>query len=146
MIYKCKHFGIFELTDPVMYRCNGDKAFAFFTDEIKKSIDAVRDFFNRPVTVNNWIWGGDFQWRGLRTHYCTIGSKTSQHRIVGDRLCNAFDFDVDGMSAEEVRQEIIKNKDIPSFKYITRLEKDVNWVHMDCKPLDGEERIYLFKG
>jgi hypothetical protein len=145
-MYKCKHFKIFELTDPVIYKANGENAFAFFTEEIKQSIDAIREFFDRPVTVNNWIWGGQFQWRGLRSSMCNVGSLKSQHRIVDTRLCNAIDFDVKDLTAEQVRQEILNNQNIPSLRFITRMEKDVNWVHIDCKPLDGQERIYMFRG
>jgi len=146
MMYKCKHFKIFELVDPVIYRANGENAFAFFTEEIKQSIDGVREFFDRPTTVNNWIWGGQFQWRGLRSHLCKEGALKSQHRIVEERLCNAIDFDVEGLTAEQVRREILNNQNIPSLRFITRMEKDVNWVHIDCKPLDGQERIYMFRG
>jgi len=136
-MYKCKHFKIYELTDPVTYKAYGEQAWDFFTDEILMSIDGVRDFFGVSVTANDWYWRGNLQWRGYRPKWCQIGATRSQHRI-----CNAVDCDIKGISAEHARQEIVANKDDPRLQHIMRLEGEVNWLHLDCKPTENRIRVF----
>ena len=129
-----RYFKAYELVDRLTYERLGEKALDLFTPEILEALDGVREFFDEPITVNNWISGGRFQWRGYRTPEKAkmLGSPNSEHA-----KGNAFDFDVKGMTAQEVRQNIILNKDNPLLK------DSVNWVHMDCKPINM--RIRLFK-
>jgi len=133
--YKCKHFEIYELVDPVTFDKWGEQAWMFFRPEALLSLDKIREFYNKPVTINNWKWGGSFRYRGLRPNYVTTGAVWGQHRFG-----NAFDLDVKGLSAEQVRQDIIKNKDTV-FTEITCLEANVNWVHFDCRNVSN--RIML---
>lgn len=133
--YKCKYFEIYELIDPDTYNKWGERAWMFFNPHALVSLDDIRKHFGRRVTVNNWKWGGPFTMRGLRPPTSTVGATFGQHRFG-----NGFDSDVDGVTAEEVRREIIKHKD-DVFQYITCLEADVSWVHFDCRNI--ENRIML---
>lgn len=138
-----KHFYAYELLDKETYTEKGVSALDLFTPEILTALDNVREFFNEPITVNNWMSGGPFQWRGYRTpeKAAELGAPGSEHA-----KGNAFDFDVKGMTAEEVRQVIILNKDNPLLAGIMRLEANTSWIHMDCKKLVlPQERIYIFK-
>lgn len=158
-----KFFKAYELVDRKTYETLGDKAIELFTPEILEALDGVREFFDEPILVNNWHSGGEYQWRGYRTPEKAkqLGSEFSQHawsevasehngtewKIVNGKqklvpLCNAFDFDVRNMSANEVRQVIRLNKDDPLLSRIMRMEDRVGWVHIDCKPVT--KRIYLF--
>jgi len=134
-----KYFQLYELVDKRTYEKLGDAAWGFFNPEALTALDDIREFFNSPVTVNNWYSGGPFQWRGYRTpeQAAREGSPNSQHRFG-----NAFDLDIQGVSAEEARQTIIANKNSPQLKRIQRLEGKVNWVHFDLKPVPN--RIYVF--
>ena len=90
------------------------------------------------IGVNNWHEGGPFSQRGFRDDPAT-GSTFSQHRFG-----RALDFDVVGMAADEVRSWILNHvKELP---FITRMERDVNWVHIDCAAEDIKGGIILFKG
>jgi hypothetical protein len=100
----------------------------FFQPRALFSLDGIRVHFGRPVIVNNWLWRGDFQFRGFRPVTCQTGAEYSQHR-----MGNAFDLDVQGIPAEEVRQEILKRKDDVLFHFIMCLEAGTNWVHFDCR-------------
>lgn len=140
--YQCKseNFKIHELVDPVIVSRYGEFAWSFFKPQALMMLDAIKDFYQTSVTVNNWTWGGNFQWRGLRTSRCKEGGEMSQHRLGG-----AFDLDVRGVSPSKVRKDIIDNKD-GVFHLITRLEvtlngKEINWVHFDCANVP--ERIVL---
>ncbi|MDA8104670.1 MAG: D-Ala-D-Ala carboxypeptidase family metallohydrolase [Nitrospiraceae bacterium] len=136
--YRCKHFQIYELVDKRTFDEFGTKAWELFKEPALIALDGIREFFAAPVTINNWWNGiGSFQFRGFRPAWYQGGATHSQHR-----LGNAFDFAVKGLSAEQVRQRIIENKDHELLKNIMRLEAAVNWVHFDCKPV--ELRIEVF--
>lgn len=101
-----------------------------------QALDGIRDFFDAPVIVNNYHAGGRFQFRGLRPRFCSVGAEYSQHR-----LGNAFDCDVAGVSAEQVRKVILAHRDDPRFLFINCIEADVNWLHFDCRNIPDRIRI-----
>ena len=136
--YKCVNFKPEELVDrQTLERFKGDIWF-LFNQRALIALDGIRNYFKKPVTVNNWYWNGSFQFRGFRPFDESTGAKYSQHR-----LGNAFDLDVEGIPAGEVREEIIKNKDGVHFYLITCLEIDITWLHFDCRNI--ENRILLVK-
>ena len=55
----------------------------------------------------------------------------------------AYDITVQGMSAEEARQLIIKNKD--NLPYPIRLEDGVSWLHVDTYDMGNGKKITLFR-
>ena len=136
--YRCRHFSIHELIDEQTFIQWGEDAWMFLRPEALISLDNIRTYFGKPITVNNWIWGGDLQYRGFRPFYCKVGADYSQHRFG-----NAFDITVEGIGAEEVRQEILANKNHVAFEAITCLETDIEWVHFDLRNV--QDRIWLVK-
>lgn len=140
MVSRLKHFQLYELVDQATYESEGEKAWEHFTDEILFSLDGLRDFFGRPITINTWHGGGEFRYRGYRPPSYPHGAKFSQHR-----LGNAFDCDVAGMPANQARVEIVMHQDDLRLAMITRMEKGKNWLHVDCGAVpEGKQRIYLF--
>ncbi|MDO9535084.1 MAG: hypothetical protein Q7J85_07070 [Bacillota bacterium] len=135
-MYKCKHFKIYELVDPVTYKRFGDEAWMFLNPLILMAADGIREYFGVPVTINNWHWGGEFQWSGLRTVFCTIGGKWSQHRFA-----NAIDCDIKDIPAEEARQRILANQNHPLLQHITCIEASTNWLHIDSRNIKDRIRI-----
>ena len=136
--YKCTNFKPEELVDKQTFeRFKGNIWFLFRQDALI-SLDGIRNYFKKPVIVNNWREGGSFKFRGLRPHESPVWTQYSQHSFG-----NAFDLDVVGMKADEVRKEIINNKDDDHFDLITCLEIGINWVHFDCRNIS--ERILLVK-
>jgi hypothetical protein len=137
----CKHFRIYELVDRQTYMNYGERAWTLISPDLQEALDGVREFFNQPVTVNNWYGGGPFQYRGYRGPACPIGAEHSQHK-----LGMAADFDVHEHTAEDARKIIKDNEDDPLLAKIMRMEDGVNWVHIDLKELaDNQKRIYLLK-
>lgn len=134
-----KHFKAFELVDPQTYAKFGEDSFKFFRPEILYALDRLREFFDRPMIVNNWKTGGPFQWRGLRTIDCAEGAALSPHRVGA-----AIDFDVVGMDEDLARQMILA-KPLGSFPGIRRIEDGLvassgnrrQWTHIDCFEHDG---------
>jgi hypothetical protein len=138
MNYTCRHFRIEELVPKDVFEKFGDRSWQFLNPVALKALDNIREHFDDYVTVNNWLWGGPFQARGFRPMWSNVGASLSQHR-----LGNAFDLDVDNLSAKAVRAEIILHKHHPHFRDINCLEADVNWVHFDCRNIPEETRILI---
>jgi hypothetical protein len=116
-----------EVVPPEIYSIYGDRSWQFMDARILWTIDSIRDYFGRAIKINNWHTKGSFRYRGFRPpNY--VGVILSQHRFG-----RAVDFDIDGMSAHEVRDVILSDKKLDFKMYITAIELGVNWVHIDCR-------------
>jgi len=107
------------------------------------------------MIINDYLWGGKNKNRGYRDpislidqdHYMATGeiiaswsSFTSQHC-----LGNGVDSSFKNHLAEDVRSYIIANSESESFKYITAIEKEVEWLHIDSRNFkNGDERFFIF--
>lgn len=136
------HFKVQELVDKATFDRLGVDAITLFDPRILEIAEGLRTFFNAPMTINNWLWGGNLQNRGLRGPECTIGAPKSYHKVG-----KALDCDIQGFTAAELREEILRNQDAPELCLIQRMEADVSWLHVDVGDLpSGKSRIYVFKG
>lgn len=115
MIYIPKYFSLQEC-----FPNDFPHDWKYFDSRILISADQLREFFG-PL----WVNGNGLTQCGFRTN----GSKTSQHRFG-----RGLDLHSDKYSSEEIRFYIIKNK--KDFPYITFLEIDINWIHIDCRNSD----------
>ena len=117
--------------------------------------DSIRDHFGCSVIVNNYLFGGNNEFRGYRPVIeiavlevimgktiitSKVGSFTSQH-------CQGrgIDFNLEKYTAEEVRQDILKNPNAKRYRYVTALETGVSWVHIDCRHWDKSKGILTFQ-
>jgi hypothetical protein len=133
-------FALYELVDRATYEMWGEDAWSLLNPDLLYSVDGVREFFGVPCYINNWYGGhGSNQYRGYRPDGCTVGAKNSEHK-----KGNAADMTIDGWNAPDARGYILENQDHPLLCKIMRMEKNVGWVHIDCKPV--KNRIYMFKG
>jgi len=136
-----------EFLPPLQYknilRLPEDKREAAFyklvNPKIVKLANFFREYFDAPVIINNWHSGGTYTLRGWRPKESKIGAKNSQHKIG----C-AFDCDVKGKSAEEVRKIIQENQPLFYAKGLRRNENLVSWVHNDIKETGQTDKIILF--
>jgi len=120
-MYIPKYFKWHELMPSPEY----EKYWLIIMDErLLMTIDAMREHYKRPITVNNWMQGGQFRFRGYRPPDNATGAKYSQHRFG-----RAVDLDVLGIPAEQVRNDIRSGL----FPEITCIEAGVNWVHIDVR-------------
>jgi len=74
---------------------------------------------------------GRFQYRGYRDRTCSIGAPMSMHREG-----KAIDFDIMGWDAETSRKRIVELC-IKGLPHPIRIEKGVNWVHIDVKEVEN---------
>lgn len=132
-----KYFKIQELVSEAVYKKYGDKSWEFIDTRLIKVLDLLREHFNRPITVNNWLWGGNLQQRGLRANKDELVANKKDYYISQHCLGKAVDFNIKGLSAQEVYEEILKNKE--KFYLISRIEniKDTpTWTHIDVANVD----------
>jgi len=144
MKYIPKHFSIDELACPHIYDKFGAVAWQFFDQRILITLDILRDKFNKPIYINDWQVHGRFDERGFRCIQCSLVKKAIKEKrlyVSPHMTGQAADFDVRGLSAEEVRQWIIKNQNL--LPYPIRLENGVSWVHLDTRDAD-KGKVYLF--
>lgn len=110
-----------------------------FHENAIRTLIEIRDLFAYPITINDWEWGGPWHYRGYRPASYYSATSYSQH-LFG----NAFDFDVKGHTANEAREKIIQWKKEGFLKYLTGLELNINWVHIDCRISDQLDENGLF--
>lgn len=144
------YFAIYELVGPYTYKAHGDRAWKFFSTEALHALLITRKGIDKPMTVNTWFWGGKFSQRGLRSNIQNIVrqiTKSLKLYLSGHVLGEAFDFDVEGMTASEVRGWILDNRELYPMKI--RLEhlkngNEINWVHMDTIQEEHNPDVYFF--
>lgn len=137
--YIPEHFRPQELVPPEIYSTYGDtNSYWFIDSRVLWTLDAMREYFGAPITVNNWLWGGNLTMRGFRPFDSQTGSPLSQHRFG-----RAVDFDVKGFSADKVRRTIRESPSETAFSYITAIEEDVSWCHVDCRTTCQEGIIWF---
>ncbi len=135
-------FCLEEIVSKDVFTARGSKALELFNENALRTLLELRQLFGTSMTVNNWKWRGDWQFRGFRPWSWYKKQSYSQHAFG-----NAFDFDVKGLTAEEARQKIIGWKKEGKLQYLTCMELDVNWVHIDCRISNrlDENGLFLFK-
>ena len=140
------YFDIRELVCPHIYDKFREYAWQFFDPRLLDTLLVIREAINLPIYVNNYDSGGSFDERGIRCNCCAIPKeKTRLEKLYMSAHCQgmAVDFDVKGMTAQEVRDWLKANQIL--LPYPIRCELDVNWVHIDVRS-DGYRQITWFKG
>lgn len=140
-----KYFIVQELVGRRTYEKYGLGSWKFLDFRLLWALLIVRTNLNKRIFINNWHKGGRYSQRGLRSNVQQIFQsffKKLKLYLSGHILGKGIDFDVEGMTAEEVRTWIIENEDLFPFKI--RLEKGVDWVHMDVIQDESKPKIYLF--
>ena len=81
--------------------------------------------------MNNWYWGRDREWSGLRTKDSPYYSDYSQHTFGRAADCLFRDHNTD-----QIREDILANPDDLAFELIGSLELSVSWLHFDVRNCD----------
>lgn len=141
------YFAVNELVCPHTFNKYGERSWQFLDTNALYGLLLMRvSIFGVPMYVNSYK-NGKTQ-RGLRCNLCQIvKDKTNAGVLYMSQhpFGKAWDFDVQGMTAEQARKKIIENANLFPFNF--RLESDVNWVHWDCLDMyDNTAKVYIFKG
>lgn len=136
-----KYFTVDELVDKLTVQKYGQRAWRFMDYRLLYSLLLIRHNLDKPIIVNT----SRLQQRGLRT---ILQPMVQDHASKGNLYLSphlmgkAVDFDVKGMTAEEVRAWIVENERIFPFKI--RLEDNVSWVHLDVVYEEHNDKVHLF--
>jgi uncharacterized protein YcbK (DUF882 family) len=138
--YKLRNFSVQEFVDPISFSKRGKKSISIMDWRMLWTADMIREYFDKPMTINNWHTGGNRKWSGIRYENCANYTPYSQHSYG-----RAIDFLIKGMESADVRKEIMNNPDEEAFKYITCIEDfdGMSWVHIDCRVLRDTQERYL---
>jgi hypothetical protein len=145
MRYEPKYFSLDELVCEDVYNTYGQTAWEFFDQRLLITLDSVRERLGKPIYINDWQIHGSQSQSGYRCLRCEIvKDKIAKNEMYcsAHLTGQAVDFSVLGMTAEEVRQYIIKNVNL--WPYPIRLEADVAWIHLDTRD-HNEGKVWLFK-
>jgi len=110
----------------------------------------IRINVDAPITVNDWLWGGRFDERGIRdTSTPMVQSRAYNNDawLSGHVLAMALDYDVKGQTAVEHREWLKDHAD--ELPHPIRLErkyngKQITWVHLDVCDDPKNPKVYEF--
>ena len=127
MSYIPKYFVIEELLSPDICDPLDGRQWLLFDNRILMTADRLRERYG-VLVCNTWHWGGIHTFRVFRTWATKVGSHNSQHKM--GRALDLIPIHVD---VEDIRDDIIANPYREEFEYITAIETDVSWLHIDCR-------------
>jgi uncharacterized protein YcbK (DUF882 family) len=137
-----KHFKVQELVPPVIFHQYEDRSWQFIDPRLVELLDFIRDFYNRPVKINNWHLNGNRFESGFRLPDTKTGGQLSQHKFG-----RAADIHVEGMAPQQLHADILKNQNIFLNQGLTTVEDiaiTTSWVHIDIR-YTGFDHIYIVK-
>jgi len=149
-----KFFDVRELVSEQVYETfkhYGEYYFlSRFDRRILETVLFIRKRKGKAITINNWLWGGRFEQRGLRENVSDIvRRKTSQNQayLSAHPLSMGVDYDIEGETASEHREWIKEvQNELP---HPIRLERNLNgepitWVHLDVCADPRNSTVYEF--
>ena len=110
--------------------------------DLQKLVVWFREALCRPMYANNWAIGGQFSQRGYRTNDDPVCKAQKFAPGSAHFKGKALDFDVKDMTAEHVRKWLYDNQESAPVRF--RVEKGVNWVHVDVMPHKASDKAYFF--
>jgi len=137
-----RYWKLSEVVCPHIERKLGVQAWSLIDPRLQSVMVWVRREIDRPVIINNLEMR--LTQRGVRCNMCSLvkASKVDGRVYLSPHIFGAaMDFNVLGLTADEVRQWIFEHRD--GLPYPVRLERDVTWVHLDVLN-QGDEKIIWF--
>lgn len=125
-------FQLQEYIHPDVFGRIGNRSQDFLHPSLAPTVQRLRDAFG-PITINDWLWGGDFKFSGLRPPDSDVGAFYSSHRFG----C-AADLKFADIDAEEVQQAILGEPHL--YGDITRMENTQatpTWLHLEVGVRNG---------
>ena len=145
------YFDVRELVTPWAYTKFKHRGDYFFLSRIDPrlliTILFIRETTGLKMTINTYKWGGRFDERGVRDNLSPLVMARNSAYWSGHVFAMAVDFDLEGMTATEVRSWLKKHSEELPFKI--RLEAKLNgieisWVHLDVVDDPRLPKVYLF--
>ena len=148
-----QYFETYEIAS--LYVCNTkqpSEIYTLFDDKLQDLIVWAREGIGRAFYANNWMVHEKlkqsnrgvikFTQRGYRTNDDPDCKKQKFVSKSAHFEGKALDFDVQGMTAEQVRKWLYDNQEAAPVRF--RVEKGVNWVLVDVMPHKASNKAYFF--
>lgn len=133
-------FSVKELVCPHTFAKHGENSWTFLDTDLLHCLLVIRrDILKVPLLVNN---GTTLTQRGLRCNLCDLVRNKTTNYLSAHIFGKGVDFSSSSFSAEQMRKMIEANAHLLPCNI--RLEKDVNWVHLDVMYQD--QKVFYFKG
>ncbi len=124
-----KNFYLSEFLHPSFLENKGINPLWFVDPRVFTMAQALRNRFQKPVIINDWVTDGAYSLSGLRPFSSSIGATFSQHKYG-----RAIDPKVLGIDALEVQLDIRRNWKFYQRAGLTTIEDSTpTWTHMDCR-------------
>ncbi len=125
-----KDFIIQEFVPKETYSKWGKKSIRFINPKLPVMAQGYKDFYKgKSVTINNWLWGGVFNYSGYRPPECDIGAPESAHR-----RGMALDLKIKDVEASQVQEDTKNNENYFMNLGVTCMELDTDtWTHVGCE-------------
>lgn len=139
-----KNFDIRELVHPDIYNhpAIGDRAKDFIHPNLPVMLEAIKTATGDIITINDWLWNGDFINSGLRSAKMPLGKKiTYSAHYFG----TAADLKFKNKTPQEVYFYILNNQG--AFPFITRMENieyTDTWLHIEVQTDVRDGDIIIF--
>lgn len=123
-----KYFNIKELVCNHTYNKFGESSWQFLDTKLLHTLLVLRtEIFQTPMVIN---YAGHYQ-RGLRCNVCDLVKSKDKVYLSAHILGKAADISMKTITGAQARQLIKKYQD--KLPYPVRIEKDVNWLHIDVR-------------
>lgn len=133
------YFNVKELVCNHIYSRFGEQSWMFLSTQLLHVLLCLRtDILRMPMHINI----GNMHQRGMRCNMCPLVKGKKSVYVSAHVTGNAIDFTCEGKTAEEIR-EIIKAKPL-LLPYKIRLERDTQWIHLDCYDSGSDDKITEF--
>lgn len=136
------YFLIKELVCKEVYLKFGEKAWDFLDSRLLDVLFYIRDNIGKPMTINTWHRSGTFTQRGLRCNKCKLVRDKKVPYISAHVQGKAVDFDVLGMTADQVRRWLKDHAN--QLPHPIRVEDKVSWVHIDVRSNGAYGKVVFF--
>ena len=73
-------FHLEEFVSSATFAKHGSSAVRFLRPELVTACERVKEFYKLPVSINTWMWNGQFKDSGYREPFCAEGRAESGHR------------------------------------------------------------------
>ena len=128
MIYRPRHFGLQEIVSSEIFEARGERAWELLDVYALVTLDQLREHFG-PISINDWHWGGKFQYSGMRPFVGGVGAVWSMHRFG-----RAFDCKPKETTPQEMHAMILaKPEKFPHIRVLEAIEATPTWVHWDTR-------------
>ena len=130
------YFKAHELVDPKTYTLYGERSFRFIDKRILNLLQFLRDYYKKPITINNYMFGGQYKESGLRQPKLLYYKPYSCHTFG-----RAVDIKVKDIEASKIQSDILNViSDEVKVMGLTAIEKDTpTWTHISVSNFDGWE-------